>query len=744
MPRPLLAFLVLPLFACGAARSGGPSAQSWSWFEEGRRFAREGRREEATAAFRWAIEADPRNMEAYVFLQAEGGPVPDPPPEMAPLADALAIPDAPARAAALESWVATSPDDAAGWRSLGEARLASAAAEGAVTAFEEALGLFDRDPRAWDGLARARFDSGDWSGALVAAREAARRDPGLVDSQIYLAVDELVDRKYRDAIRRLADLALRRPDAPLAGEQRLVWWLGYDRALKRMAWTGDWAAGAELAREGTTRFQSASIESLAALFELALGREDEARRRVERALELDPYQPRAARLFRRLAFADGRYAEGLAAWARTVPIDQVLDPANELAPVYREIDEAARVGDRERLARASLAAGWFDEAEALGLALDPEARRFRRFLDDLVRFVLTHDADLEEGRASPSTGEFVHEVEALWGETPPFSFAADLETWYVVASENDPLAPAEGSLGAYLARYGYFFDLSDAQGWVDFRLMHAVSRRTFTAVADGESFRYSVLVSDDTPVPSYDEFQWGDLRRAGRTFLSRNGYYLSADALVTSRPALVDLARQGFDPPDATRTGDEYDPVAARELARRNLGPFLQAGDPTSWDAATWHRFAARVLAQRLENTGCHELGHVVDFQHLVPFSSHPFENLSILVGHGFSQDLIHTRFERAAETYSLATSPNTALVLLDNLDRLEIDRTSLSYLIRLAWTGEPPEDSPYYEGALQIFQGVAELSGGPETGVAAHVASLPEDRVRTLAAELAADEGVH
>ncbi|MBI4618007.1 MAG: hypothetical protein HY720_30645 [Planctomycetes bacterium] len=743
----LLACLALALpvaTGCGPGRARPPSPPSRSWEALGRERERLGATEEAARDYRLAVEADSTNLDAFEALDRLGS-LPDSPrpdPWGKGYLAALRVETQAERRAALEDLARARPGDPRVWRALGECLLLLKEEEAALEAFEKAAEQGPWDGRSWDGLARARFLCRDWDGAIEAARKAAGIDPGLVRAQIFLAVKELADRKFRDAIRRLEDVALRRPDRPFTEDEKFVWWLAHDRALKRLAAVRDLPVGLDLARRATERFDEAGAWTHLAWFAGEVGDGAEARRAIREALARDPFDPVAARLARRLDFEDGRFEEGLATWARTVPAWWIFNLlTGRLTGRYGAIEETAEKGDRDALAAACRAAGWFDEAAALGVPEPEDARRFRRFLADLALYVYRHYVALEEGTGEISLGDFVHGVESLWGEDAPFDFDLDLSTYYLVVSENDPLAPVEGSLGDYLAERGYFFDLSDAQGYVDFRLMHVLATDERTETIGEREVPYRVLLSDATVIPSYDEHRWGDLRRAGRTFLSRRGFYLSADALASSPEGtrrLVELSRRE---PETLPEGD-YDPVAARDLARRALEPLKLA---EHLDPRTLEKLNQGVLRVRLENVFHHELGHVLDFGHLVPLGCHLADNFWIAISNGFSPSAIHARFERAAEIYAIARAKVPALALLDNLRRLRVDRSSLSYLIYVAWTDEEPEESPYYRGALDIIEELADRAReeGDVRPAARIVAELSDERVRELALEMAAAEGI-
>jgi hypothetical protein len=97
----------------------------------------------------------------------------------------------------------------------------------------------------------------------------------------------------------------------------------------------------------------------------------------------------------------------------------------------------------------------------------------------------------------------------------------------------------------------------------------------------------------------------------------------------------------------------------------------------------------------------------------------------------------IVARFERVAETFSLATTPYPFLCLQDNLDRLELDPSSLYYMVLVAWLKRDPRESPYYLGARSIFAALVDQASDMEA-----VGQMSADEIRRVAREACIDEG--
>jgi tetratricopeptide (TPR) repeat protein len=557
----------------------------------------------------------------------------------------------------------------------------------------------------------------------------------------------MAQRRHLEAVESFESIDRWSPTYRWRWDEQYAYRTAWKRTLSRFREDGQFAIGLLLSRRATTRWPHPDLWAHHGYFAGALGHSQESESAYRKALQIDPYHLESSRGLRRILFQQGQIEKGLSRWKKTHLVHRILERGNLVATRYQTLLDRGQAlesdpspENRLEWARSLGHAGWLEEASDTYRSLPPVFRqRHRREIEDLRAFRgwihAMHGLFLDiyrrraRGETTPSYSRVRQRMQILCPERFGLDIGADLKHYYAVFSESDPFHPQPGGLGRLLDRYNYFADLHNGTGEPELRLMHRLEhRRVRDRLFSGLDGRFEVLISDRTLIPSFSEYLWGDLRLSGRAFLSRRGFYLCVDTLQPSLPGLKRLIERTRKAPphNPNIRGVTWDPAAARILERRHLTESLLL-DPNSTREPQWDEMHRRQLQARLDNVWYHELGHIADFHHYVPMYAHLLRNLGMALSQGFSPGKIHTRFEEIAETYSLARSPHTPLILLDNLRRLHLDPDSLLYRLHVAWQETSPEDSPYTRAAKHIFTRLGHSKRGSRK-----VGSIPYQLSRT------------
>lgn len=700
--------------------------------------------EQALATHLLALEADPRARAAGLVVLADRET------------------DLERKAEILARAVEAEPGLALAWARLGRARVALERWDDASDAFERACELDPGDAALAMEAAYVHVRRFDWPRALAGARAALLLDATNARAQAYVAVDHLIRRDYLAAIEHFRSWR-RAGGAVREREERGVSYLAYRGALGRMRTRREVEPGFPLAREAVELYPDAAVfrDHLGYFAELS-GDLELAERCYREALARDPFAMKPMQSLRRLMFKAGRHAEALVAWRRIVPLDLLRRPDNQAGPVFARFEaavarapaaEGASAADLRELMSAAAGAGFLEEALAVAARLDGDREAAAEaaqiagmwtFLEALRERMGDHYRALERREDTLDLDGLGHWVREHWplGDAPDLD--KDLERYYVVVREAHPFREVAGSLAARLARYNLVLDTGDNAGYLDMRLSRLVFRGRCEQDVGGLPYAYTPLVTDETVVDTYMAYLSGHSRISGRAFLSRRGFYVALD---TFRPGRIELQRFLREPrvrlPRSGRVC--YDADLDRALRKGYLATVGLDYPIPKPDRETLDRVFQLYFAGALRNVWMHELGHLVDFEKYLPFRDHVYANVAVSVGCGLSPKGIVQRFERVAETFSVATTGSPFLSLQDNLQRLELDPGSLYYVVLVAWQKNDPRESPYYQGAASILGAMldrAERLRGPGQPLAA-IAELGEDEIRKVAREECRKEGI-
>lgn len=670
------------------------------------------------------------------------------------------------RRALLRAAVDLRPDLYQAWLDLGVLRREAGELTSARRALDRALALRPDDAQAHIELAYCEVREFAWQSALAHARMALSSEPELRRAKVMLAVDRLIKRDFEGAIEHFRALALQ--GEPSEGE-RFVSAMAYRGALRKLRHERAGAGALELAREATQVFPgSPTMQDLLGFFLEQDEREAEALEAYQRACEVDPYNSRAVRDLRRLLFRRGRYAEGYAAWYRIAPQALLRRADNQVGDRYRALARAVHAAPAQGADRAQLVAlgaalrgvGWLDEASDVyaaaaeaGAAVASERDELRQllaFLEALKLRLREHYQARERRQRGLNLDALVSWVNREWplAANARVDLERDLDSYYGMVREATPFRRLEGSLASALDRYNLAFDLGDNAGYLDMRVARVVFRGRCEQRVGQLVYPYTALVIDETLIDNYLAYLSGRSRISGRAFLSRRGFYVALDTFRPGRRRLRAFLAPPRSDSDADASGAVY---YSAGLDARLRGRFLERWRlpypvaPRDVTPGLEARAFQAYLHGYLSNVWMHELGHVVDFEKYLPFGEKLRANIAVTVGCGFSPSTIVGRFERVAETFSLATTPYPYLCLQDNLDRLELDPGSLYYMVLVAWQKRDPRESPYYLGARQILREML-VEAGEDAGDAEarlrSIAALNASAIRSRARAALRDEG--
>ena len=512
-----------------------------------------------------------------------------------------------------------------------------------------------------------------------------------------------------------------------AAERRGGWvepsilFLAYHGAIQTLLKEGRPKRAAPIIDQALERFpQSGRIMGLKAIVQDRLG--DQAGvRTMRRALEFSPTSSDLARRARLFFVKKGLHVEAYEAWIGGIPPGADVSPDNRLSERFRDVvrlgKEAKRFPGEPRvaaaLAEAYARAGWISEAiSQYGRALSRgaresdvrpglgEVRGFRRVILRMQTFLRSID---DRGMGIEDVADALARIV---GEETGRRPSTDglVESFLFFGKEANPLVRPESPLLAYFLRFNHYLDLREIDERVECRLMELVRWSDMEEQIFEAPYRWQRITTDRAPArhPS-DGTHWV----AGTASWSGKGVTVD---LETIRSTL--FPSDGPIPPERDRK------EAAADGATLGIRFSQELRDDLLRGALERAGSIRELLGREEENVAQHELGHVVDFAGLVPWGSHIFRHMGILLSHFFSPASIASRYQIVAETFAIARSRDPKLAIITSIDwlRAQADRPQHLFLL---YGEEPGARGIYLRTSLEIIGGILEK-------IAAHPESYP------------------
>lgn len=514
--------------------------------------------------------------------------------------------------------------------------------------------------------------------------------------------------------------------ARTAGFHRSREWLRSGRGTPAQARELSWQA---LAAEVTDSTRARELDLEAALQERGdrelLASFLEAVGPAELADALRPSvgpRPTSAERARRSAFESGDVAAWVEAWLAELP-EQVLTDGVPADARLRAVVLRARAlrrsdgaPDFEPLARACLAAGWFEEvlllsrrmaASDLDTAL--ELRRPATAALALVAHVreLLRAASSPEGRGGADAAElkgleevlaaaqpWVARLEELWP-------AAEARAWHLADSPWLSYGPA----GRILHPGPHYNGVDEAEGrgeagapvpgWAS--VWAALGRFGLFGESPArpgpEGVTLQVLLVEDRAgdhlgAPWEGTVAWCEGRDMGAALSVGAGGHVAGAALHQGYWIDVEVIRREHARWVAFRDawlGERSDAERAGRALEVAAAPLEGADGPADWVAPLGEserlrlailsdRGAAPALDELLANTAAHEEGHLCDRARFLPISQHLPRVVAFLFRAGFSPTRVLAQLEYRAQLVALAEAVDPRLVLVDTLAMAESD----------------------------------------------------------------------
>jgi tetratricopeptide (TPR) repeat protein len=494
----------------------------------------------------------------------------------------------------------------------------------------------------------------------------------------------------------------------------------------------------DLALLAASRVPVASeLHHAAALAALARGDEPAALDRALRATALEAPSGVAARLARLLLVRAGRPEEAYRVWAESLPARALFGRENELLPRLEALRDVARAAGGRRddralwhgLARAFVACGWFEEAQAALDRLGLEDREVEMRVD-LARRVRDALDALPQG-ARPAAA-----VEAVRAAAREAGLSRERAAIELEGGEAGTLATPAAPLVRELLESGLVLDIGDGGDHRRARLLAAVYLRHRGRAL--EIWAEGATAGLAGPMPRPPQAPPGLL---GRATPLGTGFFVDLDAVRPSAAEALELAAARPEEAFSVETGAAAPGAIEGSAALRavlawraaaTLGPRAVVDARSAFLALFEAR--ARYVAE-------HEAGHLADLAGLVPPLAHPFANLGRVIGAGFSPEAIAARYEEIAELFALARAPVPWVALL-----------SLERALGRPGGGRRPAAADLgaagaRAAAVEIFRAIRDegrsVLGDPEAPLERAMAAIDAPRLRDLARRRLADRGI-
>lgn len=499
--------------------------------------------------------------------------------------------------------------------------------------------------------------------------------------------------------------------------------IAYHGAIQDRLARGSSREAERLVDEILDRFpRSGRLLALKALILDRQGRGKEAIETIREAVEISPTSSEVVRRARRLFVDMGMPVEAYRVWRGAIPSGLESSPANRLSPRFREVYRWSREAEAAphnaavavSLATAYSRAGWMAEATSQyrravalsggALVIEPalqEMAVFRRVVRRIRAYLRTTASD-EAG-----IEEIVERIAGIVNRETGESFSSEglVESYLFFGEEVNLLTRPGSPLLRYFLRFNHYLDIRETGGDVEVRLMELVGWSEREERIFGRTYRWQRVTVDRSPIRHPGD---GSYWVAGTTSWSGRGFVVDLETIRSSLfPANVDPATAevtGAPAEGDDRLAIRYSPELRTRLLRDALE---RAGTP------------AALLHREVENVAQHEIGHIVDFAGLVPWGRYPFRHIGILISHLFSRDAIASRYQKVAETFAIARSPDPRLALLTSLDWLRAEGSRPGHLFLLF--GDDPSARDIY------IRTSKEILGGVVAEIAERAESFPE-----------------
>ncbi len=626
----------------------------------------------------------------------------------------------------------------------------------AVVLFKDVVSLTDSDPLAMGfelrGLSLLAVADPRAAQILELARNEGRTSRGL----LLLALAELQRSRPERAVE-ILELGF----YELQPTRELYLWAAGE-LVAELARKRDYAAARTAVKQALGRFPDAPrLLHYLADFDRAEGLFHEAEQSIMKAAHLAPYDPSIARAARRQLVAAGKYEQALRVWMRGLPT-MLFEGESRLKPV---IDATASIfSDRAQLperlvdlAQCYEQAGWWWEAKAIwqrlmqAAEITPSALKISmqvydaaraglervdqwlEMLDAVRRYFREHYAAVEGGHDDRAIETAIADLENICRQkTTDFpAGAGSPAVMSIYGAEMSPLATPDAPLVKYFLERGLYLDLQTGRDGVELKLMTVLNRREHSLEISGETRTVVGYLCGEGYIRSLAGHRSGLSQVAGCATFTGRGFYVDLEAIRASVGEMVD---GGILQVQSRHRGLDFEPEMLQFWFERFAA---ELGEPPAGvDAQDW--LVAELVRADIEGVRFHEIGHIVDFEHLTPFWSNFWSNLWRNLEEGFSANNLATRFELVAESYALSQLEVPWPTLAVNLRWLKTDEQDpwFRWLLRDSRfdDAEPP---PYQVVARELFRHLLEgMQANPE-GPLTPLKDVGAPFVREMAEEL-------
>ncbi len=526
----------------------------------------------------------------------------------------------------------------------------------------------------------------------------------------------------------------------------------------------DFAGGRALVQRALERFPRASrLWHYLADFHRAEGNFYDAEHAILLAVENNPYNPGVTRAARRQLVAAGKYEQALEIWLRGLP-GLVWEADTRLGPVVAATDAVATAlaaEERETLpglladlAIAYEGAGLWWEARSVWHRLLQAAQLEAAVIDRTVfaaaeaghlrvgiwldtvdalrRYFDRHYARVSGGEAI-AIESVISALENICRQrVADFpAGAGEAVSMSIYGAEMSPLATPEAPLVRFFLERGLYFDLQTGRDGVELKLMTIIRRDRHRLLIEGDTLEVDGFLCGEGYIRSLAGHHAGLSRVAGCATFTGRGFYVDIEAI---RASVSELASGDLLEVASRMRGLDFDPELWRHWIER-FSAGLPAPPPGT-SVEDW-RIGELVRAD-IEGVTLHEIGHIIDFQHLTPFWSNLWSNLWRNVEEGFSADNLATRFELVAEAYALSQLEVPWPTLAVNLRWLKSREQEPAFRWYLRDDPAMEEPPPTYRAVADaLFRSLLEGIEGNPDGPLTPLADVSEEYVREQAERL-------